>query len=48
MKIAALNDISIVACDIQNTYLTEPYRENIRTVAGSEFGSDAVKNMLIV
>ena len=48
LTIAALNDLSIRACDIQNAYLTAPCREKIWTIAGPEFGSDAGKNMLVV
>ncbi len=48
LTIAALNDLSVRACDIQNAYLTAPCREKIWTVAGPEFGSDAGKTMLIV
>ena len=45
---AALNDLSILACDIQNAYLTAPCREKIWTTAGPEFGSDAGKKMIVV
>ena len=45
--IAALNDLDIFACDIQNAYLTAPCRENVYTIAGPEFGSDAGKIMII-
>ena len=34
LKILALNDLDILACDIQNAYLTEVCRENIWTRAG--------------
>ena len=39
LTMAALNGLSILASDIQNTYLTAPCREKIWTVAGPEFGS---------
>ena len=39
LKIAALNDLDILACDIQNEYLTELCRENIWTRAVPEFVS---------
>ena len=39
LKIAALNGLSTLACDIQNAYLTAPYREKIWTIAGPKFGS---------
>ena len=34
LPIAALNDLDILACDIQNAYLTAVCRENIWTRAG--------------
>ena len=37
--IAALNDLKVLGCDIQNAYLTAPTREKIWTIAGPEFGS---------
>ena len=39
LTIAALNDLSILACDIQNAYLSAPCREKIYCIAGPEFGS---------
>jgi hypothetical protein len=48
LTIAALNDLKILACDIQNAYLTAQCREKIWTVAGPEFGSDRGKIMLVV
>ena len=44
---AALNDLSVLSCDIQNAYLTAPCRERIYTVAGPEFGSEAGSIMLV-
>jgi Reverse transcriptase (RNA-dependent DNA polymerase) len=41
LTIAALNDLQVMACDIQNAYLTADCREKIWTVAGPEFGSEA-------
>ena len=41
LTIAALNDLKIMACDIQNAYLTADCRERIWTRAGPEFGSEA-------
>ena len=38
--IAALNDLNVTSCDIQNAYLTAQCREKIYTIAGSEFGSE--------
>jgi len=47
LTIAALNDLKILACDIQNAYLTAKCREKIWTIAGPEFGSDAGKIMIV-
>ena len=40
LTIAALNDLKVKACDIQNAYLTADCREKIWTRAGPEFGSE--------
>jgi Reverse transcriptase (RNA-dependent DNA polymerase). len=49
LMIAALNDLSVLACDIQNAYLTAPCQEKIWTIAGPEFGPEDVgKTMLVV
>ena len=48
LTIAALNGLKVLACDLENAYLTAPCREKIWTVAGLEFGSDAGKVMIIV
>ena len=48
LTIAALNGLNVLACDIQNAYLTAKCREKIWTRAGPEFGSDAGKIMLVV
>ncbi len=37
--IAALNDLDVLACDIQNAYLNAPTKEKVWTTAGKEFGS---------
>ena len=47
LLIAALNELDVLSCDIQNAYLTAPCREKVYTVAGDEFGSDSGKTMLI-
>ena len=39
--VAGLNGLQVMACDIQNAYLTTDCREKIWTVAGPEFGSEA-------
>ena len=36
-----LNDLKILACDIQNAYSTANYRKTKYTIAGPEFGSEA-------
>jgi hypothetical protein len=41
LTIAALNGIKVMACDIQNAYLTANCCEKIWTVAGPEFVSEA-------
>ena len=48
LTIAALNDLKVLSCDIQNAYLTAKCREKIWTRAGPEFGSDQGKIMIIV
>ena len=48
LTIAALNDLKILACNIQNAYLNAQCREKIWTIAGPEFGSDAGKLMIVV
>jgi hypothetical protein len=45
--VAALNDLNILACDIQNAYLTADCREKIYIIAGPEFGSEAGSIMLV-
>ena len=47
LTIAALNDLKVLACDIQNSCLTAKCREKIWTIAGPEFVSDA-GNLIIV
>ena len=39
LTIVALNELNMMVCDIQNTYLTADCREKIWTHAGPEFGS---------
>ena len=47
LLIAALNDLNILSCDIQNAYLTANCREWIYTIAGPEFGSETGSIMLV-
>ena len=35
--IAALNNLKVIVCDIQNAYLKAPKRKKIWTIAGPEF-----------
>ena len=44
---AALNGLQVMACDIQNAYLTANCREKIWTYAGPEFGSERGQPMII-
>ena len=46
--IAALNDLYLQAADIENTYLTAPFRDKICTRAGPEFGMDEEKVFIVV
>ena len=48
LTIAALNDLKVLACDIQNAYLTAKCQEKLWTIAGPEFGSEAGQIMIIV
>jgi len=45
--IAALNNLDVQSCDIQNAYLTANCREKIYTKAGPEFGDEAGEYMVI-
>ena len=48
LTIAALNELSVMACDIQNAYLTADCREKIWTHAGPEFGSESGSIMIVM
>ena len=48
LTILTLNDLIILARDIQNAYLTEKCCEKVWTRAGPYFGLDAGKKMVIV
>jgi hypothetical protein len=41
--IAALNDINIISCDLENAYLNAPCREKIWFEGGIECGEDQGK-----
>ena len=40
LLIASLNELELLACDIQNGHLTADCREKIYVIAGPEFGSE--------
>ena len=47
LTIAAFNGLDILACNIQNAYLTAKCREKIWTVAGPEFVPEEVSMMIV-
>ncbi len=47
LTIASLNKLEILACDIQNAYLTADCREKVYVIAGPEFGSEEGKAMIV-
>ena len=47
LLITALNDLKIMACDIQNAYLTADCQEKIWTYTGPEFRSERGQPMII-
>jgi Reverse transcriptase (RNA-dependent DNA polymerase) len=40
LTIASLNNLNVLAADVQNAYLNAPTKEKCYTTAGPEFGSD--------
>ena len=48
LTIAALNDLEVMACNIQNAYLTAKCRKKIWKPAGPEFGSESDEIMVVV
>jgi hypothetical protein len=46
--LAALNDLDILAADVQNAYLNAPTTEKVYTTAGEEFGADKKGRPLII
>jgi hypothetical protein len=46
--LAALNDLDILAADVQNAYLNAATKEKVWTRAGKEFGSNAGRPVVIV
>ena len=47
LTLAALNNLKVLSCDIQNAYLTAPNKEKHYTVAGPEFGAEASQLMIV-
>ena len=43
-----MNNLKVLAYDIQNAYLTEKFQENILTVSGPEFVTKQGKFVLVV
>lgn len=48
LTIAALNDLKVMACNIQNAYLTANCRVKAWTIVGPEFGSEAGTIFLLI
>ena len=46
--VAALNDLEVLAADVQNAYLNAPTKEKIYTIAGKEFGSNAGRPAILI
>ena len=46
LTLSELNGLYLLACDIQNDYLTAKSREKIYIIAGEEFGSEAGSIMI--
>jgi hypothetical protein len=46
--IAALNDLDVLACDIQNAYLNTPTHEKVWSTTGKEFGPKEGLPVLVV
>jgi hypothetical protein len=43
LLVASLNELELLACDIQNAYLTADCREKVYMIAGPEFGLEEGK-----
>jgi hypothetical protein len=48
LTLAALNDLEVKACDIQNAFLAAPCSEKIWLIAGKEFGPNAGNRAIVV
>ena len=47
LTLAAMNNLQVMSCDIQNAYLTADCQEKIWTYAGPEFGSEQANIMFM-
>ena len=47
LLIAALNDLDVLACDIENAFLSAPVKEKIFFKAGKEFGDQQGEYMIV-
>ena len=47
LLVAALHDLSVLACEIQLAYLNVNCRSRIDTIAGPEFGSEQGSVMIV-
>ena len=47
LTVAYLDDLDILACNIQNAYLTDKCRETIWTISGPEFGAEEGTLMIV-
>ena len=48
LMIAALNDLDILAADVQNVYLNAPTKEKVYMMAGLEFGPSRVSLLVLI
>ena len=48
LMIAALNDLDILAADVQNAYLNAPMKEKVYTMAGLKFGPSRVSLLVLI
>lgn len=47
LLLASLNELEVLACNMQNAYLTADCREKIYIITGPEFGSEEGSTMII-
>lgn len=48
LTIFAPYEVNVLSCNIQNTYLTAPEREKIRTKTGPKFGTEDHNKIVLV